>query len=80
MVSHSFPQLTSTVHEIEARQPAHLRDLLCSEVLFHSDGIVRPAFHSGIIRYQHAQHTFDAANASDNAPRGDRLVVQLMAS
>ncbi len=62
------------VHEIDARQPVLLRDLLRPQVLLHRYRVIRPALHRRVVRDDHALAPLDPPDPRDD-PRPRRLVV-----
>jgi hypothetical protein len=55
------------VDQVDARQPVHLRDLLCAQVLLHRQRVVGATLHGGIVADDQAFDARDAADAGDHA-------------
>jgi hypothetical protein len=66
------------VDEIDAGKLVLQGDLLRSKVLLHGDGVVRPAFHGGVVRDDHARAPAHQAHAADDPPRGHGILVELV--
>src|SRR5690606_26672567 len=52
-----------------------LGDFLCPQMLFHRHGIVGAALHRGVVRDNYTFPPGDAPDASDDAGRGDAILV-----
>jgi len=69
------------IDEIHARKVVLLRDLLRSQMLLNSDGVVRTSLHGSIVSNNHDLFPVHAANASDDAAGWEEgIFVQLPAS
>ena len=63
------------IDQVDARQPVVARDLLCAQVLLHRHRVVGAALDRRVVADDHALAPRHAADAGDDARRGDRVVV-----
>jgi hypothetical protein len=68
---------TARVHQVNARQVVLLRNFLRTQMLLHREGVIRAAFHGGVVAHNHAVHTADAADAHDQASARCVVVVHV---
>ena len=65
------------VDQIDAGQVVLLRHFLRAQVFFDRHGVVGAAFDGGVVAHNHAVHTADPANASNQPGAGGVVAVQI---
>ena len=63
------------IDQVDAGEPILQRDFLRAQVLLHRHGVVRPAFHRGVVGDDHDLADLDAPDAGDDARRGGVVAV-----
>mmetsp|Transcript_4682 Transcript_4682/g.17607 ORF Transcript_4682/g.17607 Transcript_4682/m.17607 type:complete len:207 (-) Transcript_4682:316-936(-) len=71
---------TTRIHHVHTRQSILQGNLLSSQMLFHSDWGIGTSFCSGVICHQHALLAMNSSNSSNNTPRRQIIVIQLVTS
>ena len=66
------------VHQVHTREVVFERDFLRAQVLLDRDGIIRATLYRRVVGNDHALLAFDTADAGDDAPGGNVIVVERM--
>lgn len=59
--------MNKSTHQVNTGQTVFAGNLLCPQVFLHGNRIVGTALHGGVVGHDHALHSLDTANASDDS-------------